>query len=214
MAAVVAELGSFVFTSPQSEPLTLKPEPVHKFSILRAVEMEYDKHLKRKKKERRREKEKERRREKAIKKKEERARAGDGGLEEAMRSEHPVTRPVLKQLQEMISVGAAITGDIQVMVRRMAPVALSTLVEICQDEYEPAKDRVAAAQALLDRAYGKAPQPVTGAGGVGPVDMDMHLDVRFVAAAAKAVDDICPGQEHDHGGQVIDALALMNGTHD
>jgi hypothetical protein len=58
--------------------------------------------------------------------------------------------------------------EIQALAREKSPMALETLAQIASaGKTEPA--RVAAANAILDRAYGKAPQAVTGEGGEGPV---------------------------------------------
>lgn len=47
--------------------------------------------------------------------------------------------------------------------------ALKTLVDIMQSEAQPPASRVAAAKELLDRGYGKAPQPMDGDGDGGPI---------------------------------------------
>ena len=46
---------------------------------------------------------------------------------------------------------------IAVLARSHAPAALKTLARISQDETAPHAAQVAASQAILDRAYGKAP---------------------------------------------------------
>ena len=48
-------------------------------------------------------------------------------------------------------------GHIAMLARMHAPHALKTLVTISKDERAPHAARVSASQAILDRAYGKAP---------------------------------------------------------
>lgn len=63
----------------------------------------------------------------------------------------------------------SIVKEIQELARAKSPAALNTLVAIHEDVAAPAAARVAAANSILDRAFGKAPQAVTGEGGEGPV---------------------------------------------
>lgn len=60
------------------------------------------------------------------------------------------------------------TRDIKALAGKHTPEALKTLVSIMQGSESDAA-RVAAAKEILDRAYGKAPQALTGEGGEGPV---------------------------------------------
>lgn len=60
-----------------------------------------------------------------------------------------------------------VTKDIKALAQKHTPEALKTLVSIMAASDSDAA-RVSAAKELLDRAYGKAPQAVTGEGG-GPV---------------------------------------------
>lgn len=55
------------------------------------------------------------------------------------------------------------------MARSYTVEALATLASVMEDGSGPA--RVAAANALLDRGWGKAPQPMTGEEGQGPMEM-------------------------------------------
>lgn len=54
------------------------------------------------------------------------------------------------------------------LARQYTESAVTTLVDVMKDGSGPAK--VAAANAILDRGWGKAPQPMTGEDG-GPVEM-------------------------------------------
>jgi hypothetical protein len=54
--------------------------------------------------------------------------------------------------------------DIEALAREYTEAALRTLAEICADPKAPPAARVAAANALLDRAWGKPRQPLEHAG--------------------------------------------------
>lgn len=58
--------------------------------------------------------------------------------------------------------------DIKALAREHAPTALETLAAIMSDSLTPPAARVAAANSLLDRGYGKPVQEITGEGG-GPL---------------------------------------------
>lgn len=60
------------------------------------------------------------------------------------------------------------TKDIKALAQKHTPDALFTLASIMKASDSDAA-RVSAAKELLDRAYGKAPQPQTGEGGTGPI---------------------------------------------
>lgn len=69
------------------------------------------------------------------------------------------------------------TRDVRALAGQYTDEAIKTLAHIMQHgETEPG--RIAAARELLDRAHGKAAQPVTGAGG-GP--LQSHIIISFVA---------------------------------
>lgn len=53
--------------------------------------------------------------------------------------------------------------------REYTETALLTLAEIMKDDQQAAAARVAAANALLDRAYGKPTQPIDGDGEGGAI---------------------------------------------
>lgn len=61
-----------------------------------------------------------------------------------------------------------VTKDIKALAGKHTPEALKTLVSIMKSSSSD-QARVAAAKELLDRAYGKSPQAITGEGGEGPV---------------------------------------------
>lgn len=73
-------------------------------------------------------------------------------------SGNPSGRP--KQVLEVIQ-----------LARKHTEGALQTLDEIRKDATAPPAARVAAAQALLDRAWGKPSQAIGGAEDLGPVEM-------------------------------------------
>ena len=51
--------------------------------------------------------------------------------------------------------------DVQELARQKSPEAITTLASIMHDEKAPPAARVAAANALLDRGYGKPTQPIS-----------------------------------------------------
>lgn len=53
-----------------------------------------------------------------------------------------------------------VTADVRALAGKFGPKALNTLAKIMESEKQPAAARVSAAKELLDRAYGKAPQPI------------------------------------------------------
>lgn len=60
------------------------------------------------------------------------------------------------------------TAEVKELAREYSGDALAILAKIMKDEAQVAAARVSAAKELLDRAYGKAPQALTGEGG-GPI---------------------------------------------
>lgn len=61
------------------------------------------------------------------------------------------------------------TASIRDAARQYTDDALSVLAKVMKDEEQPAAARVSAANALLDRGYGKPTQPVDGDGEGGPI---------------------------------------------
>lgn len=62
-------------------------------------------------------------------------------------------------------------GHVKELAKEQTEKAIATLMEIHADKTQPAPARVAAAQALLDRAWGKPSQAIGGAEDLGPVEM-------------------------------------------
>jgi len=72
-----------------------------------------------------------------------------------------------------------VLGDVQELARQQSPQAISTLAAIMGDEKAPPAARVAAANALLDRGYGKPTQLVAQA--LAKVDPAMLSDEELAA---------------------------------
>ena len=53
-----------------------------------------------------------------------------------------------------------VLADVQELARQFTVEVIETLVEIMQDQKAPAAARIAAANSLLDRAFGKPPQTI------------------------------------------------------
>ncbi len=62
-------------------------------------------------------------------------------------------------------------ADIRSLARSHTETALNVLAGIMCEKTSPAAARVAAAEALLNRGWGKAPQAVTGENGEGPAEL-------------------------------------------
>ena len=54
-----------------------------------------------------------------------------------------------------------VLGDVQELARERSPEAINTLAQVMRDEKAPPAARVAAANSLLDRGYGKPTQPIS-----------------------------------------------------
>ena len=80
---------------------------------------------------------------------------------------------------------AVMNKPIALLARSHAPHALKTLVAISKDQQAPAAARVAASQAILDRAYGRAPTFSTQDPGQFKRAIDM-TDDELAAIVAKA----------------------------
>jgi hypothetical protein len=61
--------------------------------------------------------------------------------------------------------------EIRSLARSHTASAIKTLAGIMNEKKAPAAARVSAAQALLDRGWGKAPQPLDGDGEGGPINV-------------------------------------------
>lgn len=77
---------------------------------------------------------------------------------------------------------ARIPTEIRSLARSHTETAIRTLAGIMRQTKSPAAARVAAAQVLLDRGWGKAPQPMTGEDGEGPI---RHLVETMILDAKK-----------------------------
>lgn len=59
-----------------------------------------------------------------------------------------------------------VTADVRALAQKYGADAIETLSQIMKADDQPAAARVSAAKEILDRAYGKSPQPITeGDGG-------------------------------------------------
>lgn len=65
--------------------------------------------------------------------------------------------------------------EVRALCRAAAPAAIRTLIEIAADEKAPPTARITAASALLDRAYGRPAQAITGEDG-GPVSIRVLVE--------------------------------------
>lgn len=65
-----------------------------------------------------------------------------------------------------------VVADVKELARKYTTQAISTLAEIMADD-ESGHARAMAADKLLDRGWGKAPQALTGPGGEGPIIIQM-----------------------------------------
>ena len=72
------------------------------------------------------------------------------------------------------------TASIKAIAQPYCPEAVDTLVNIMRDPEKPPQARVAAANAILDRGYGKAPQSV---------DMDMKGDLTIAQVVHEHVKE-------------------------
>jgi hypothetical protein len=72
------------------------------------------------------------------------------------------------------------TAELKALARQHAPAAIETLAAIMSDSLSPPAARVGAANALLDRGYGKPVQEIVGADG-GP--LLGSIEVRYVKPA-------------------------------
>ena len=67
------------------------------------------------------------------------------------------------------------TADIRSLARAQTALAIRTLTGVCGSKAAPAAARVSAAQALLDRGWGKAAQPHRGED-----DEDIQVTIRTI----------------------------------
>ena len=76
-----------------------------------------------------------------------------------------------------------VLGDVQELARQKSPEAIETLSKIMRDEKAAPAARVAAANALLDRGYGKPTQPISQT--VAKVDPSSLSDGELAAIVAQ-----------------------------
>ena len=76
-----------------------------------------------------------------------------------------------------------ILGDVQELARQKSPEAIDTLSNIMRDEKAPPAARVAAANALLDRGYGKPTQTISQT--LAKVDPSSLSDQELAAIVAQ-----------------------------
>jgi hypothetical protein len=67
-----------------------------------------------------------------------------------------------------------IPADVIELARAASPEAIETLISIMKNKNVPAAARVAAAEKILDRAWGKAAQAITGKDGEGPAIIEVR----------------------------------------
>ncbi len=79
-----------------------------------------------------------------------------------------------------------VLGDVQELARQQSPHAIKTLVEIMSNEKTPPAARVAAANALLDRGYGKPTQPISKT--LAKVDPSTMSDEELTAIALNGAE--------------------------
>ena len=77
-------------------------------------------------------------------------------------------------------------GDVQELARQQSPQAIDALAKIMSDEKAPPAARVAAANALLDRGYGKPTQPISKT--LAKVDPCTMSDEELAAIAKKGTE--------------------------
>lgn len=58
-----------------------------------------------------------------------------------------------------------VTADVRALASQFGSTAIHALAEIMEDKEQPAAARVSAAKEILDRAYGKSPQPISAGEG-------------------------------------------------
>lgn len=70
-----------------------------------------------------------------------------------------------------------VTAPLREIARQHTEKAVATLVAVLEDSEAPASARVSAANSILDRGYGKAPQPIDGDGDGGAIQVFIHKAV-------------------------------------
>jgi hypothetical protein len=86
-----------------------------------------------------------------------------------------------------------VLGDVQALARSHTAEAIATLIEIAGDDSAPSAARVAAANALLDRAWGKPAASVTiceESSGASPSEFRAALDAAVAAGLPAMVSQL------------------------
>jgi hypothetical protein len=101
---------------------------------------------------------------------------------------HPVGKPFQKGKSGNPGGRPKIPDDVKEAARALTPVAIATLQEVCTDPDAPASARVTAAEALLNRAWGKPSQAVelSGKDG-GAIDVNVTGSVVLARRIAFAL---------------------------
>lgn len=73
-----------------------------------------------------------------------------------------------------------VVGALRDLARAHAEEGINTLVAIMNDDATPPAARVAAVKELLDRGFGKAPQPMDGDGEGGAIKVIQTIERRIV----------------------------------
>lgn len=63
-----------------------------------------------------------------------------------------------------------VTADVRALAQKHGEAAIQALVDIMKGAEQPPAARVSAAKEILDRAYGKSPQPISDADGTSLTD--------------------------------------------
>ena len=92
-----------------------------------------------------------------------------------------IRRPPYTALKSGVSMAQQVLGDVQELARQKSREAITTLANIMHDEKAPPAARVAAANALLDRGYGKPTQPISQT--LAKIDPSSISDEEFAAIA-------------------------------
>lgn len=98
-------------------------------------------------------------------------KAANGGRFKPGQSGNPSGRP-------------KVVGHVRELARAQTESAISTLIQVAENDAFPPAARVSAATALLDRGWGKAAQPIVGDDGHPPIRTSRELSEAELAAIA------------------------------